>query len=415
MTILRIAALAWRNLWRNRRRTALTLASICFGFFLAVLFTAMQDRSFSDTIDVAARMGSGHLALQHPDYLDRPTLTRTVADTPGLVALATADPRVEAAVPRITGPAMLNTAHGSFGAMVMGVDPAAETPRSFTLDAAIVDGKMFETADERGIVVGERLARNLGLEQGDKVVYTVMGRDGEIVAGVERLSGVLRTGTSGLDGGLALLPLDRLRATLGYDPGESTLVAVFLDDSRDSAAVAAALGPPVGAAGAAAVTWDVVMADLSAFIAMKVGGSRFMELVIMLLVAASIFNTLFMSVMERRSELGILLALGMQRRWVFALVMLESLWLALVGVVAGALLTWGPYHYLSSTGIDLSAQFGETMDVAGVGMSSVLQVGIFPENLAVIVVAVVGATLLSGVYPAWQAMRIAPVDAIKLV
>jgi ABC-type lipoprotein release transport system permease subunit len=415
MTLLRIARLAWRNLWRNRRRTALTLASICFGFFLAVLFTAMQDRSFADTIDVAARMGSGHVSLQHTEYLDRPTLSRTVPDADAMVALAEKDGRVAKAVPRITGPAMLNTARASFGAMVMGVDPTAETPATFTLDEALVTGKMFETSDERGIVLGERLAKNLGLEQGDKVVYTVMGKDGEIVAGVERLSGTLRTGTTGLDGGLALLPLDRLRATLGYDAAESTVVAVYLDDSRDSSAVEAALDERLADTGTDAVPWDVVMADLSSFIAMKVGGSRFMELVIMLLVAASIFNTLFMSVMERRSELGILLALGMRRSWVFGLVMMESLWLALVGVVAGALVTWGPYSYLAEHGIDMSAQFGDSMDVAGVGMSSLLQVGIFTDNLVIIVIAVVLATLLSGVYPAWQAMRIPPVEAVRLV
>src|SRR5215831_8540277 len=105
-----LAVVAWRNLWRQKRRTLLTLSSIVFGGFLAVLFTAMQDRSFADFIDTAARLGAGHVTLQHPGYLDTPTLTRTVADAERLRATARQDRDVRQAVARITGPIMLATA-----------------------------------------------------------------------------------------------------------------------------------------------------------------------------------------------------------------------------------------------------------------------------------------------------------------
>ena len=139
-------------------------------------------------------------------------------------------------------------------------------------------------------------------------------------------------------------------------------------------------------------------------------------LALLLLVAAGIFNTLFVSVMERIREFGILMAIGFTPRQLFALVMWESTWLGVLGLGLGALMTVGPYTYLVRHGLDYSAMLGEDgMEVAGAVFPSVLRVGIFPENLAIIVVVVLLATLAAGLYPAWRAGRVVPVDSIKLV
>ena len=410
-----LSRMAWRNLWRNRRRTVLTLISIGFGGFLAVMFTALQDRSFSDMIDLAARMGGGHVTLQHPDYLDRPALKRTVTGGDLLRQMAVADQDVQRAVSRVVGPTMLSTATGSYGAFFVAFDPTVEDEHTFSLLEGLVEGEMFETADDRGVVLGERLARNLDLELGKKVVYTLTDKNGEMVAGLARLRGIVTTGAASIDATLCLLPLGTIRETLGYGPEESTQVALFLSDSRASADVAQRIASSLDEA-STAVTWRESQPALSSFIAMKVGGARFMEGVIMLLVAAGIFNTLFISVMERLRELGVLMAIGFSPRQLFSLVMWESLWLGLVGIVAGGVLTAGPYWYLSRHGMDLSGYMeGASTDIAGIGMSPIMRVGIFPENLLMIIVVVLLATLAAGLYPAWRAGRVAPVEAISLV
>jgi len=411
--------MAWRNLWRNRRRTLLTLVAITFGLLLAILFTALQDRSFADMIDLAARMGAGHVTVEDAGWIDAPSLTRTVKDTPALVKLAESRPHVLRAVPRISGPVMLATAGHSYGAGFMAIDPAQEDAQTMALLDAIHDGTMLDSSDGKGVLLGARLAHNLEVGLGDKVVYTLMDKQGEIQSGLARVQGLLVTGSDSADGGLAVLPLQTMRSLLGYAPGEASQVAVFSDDARKSEQIRADLQAalaPTGQAGAQVVTWNELQPELKGFIAMKVGGARFMEGVILLLVAASIFNTLFVSVLERSREFGILMALGWTRGQVFGLVMWESLWLALVGVSTGGLVTWVPYHYLATHPIDISAMAGgQSMDIAGVGMSPYLHVGIFPESLAVIVTAVILSTLLSGLYPAWRAGRTVPVDAIKLV
>ena len=426
MTGLKLAVVAWRNLWRHKRRTLLTLSSIAFGGFLAVMFTALQDRSFADFIDTAARLGSGHVTLQHPDYLDTPRLTRTVQASAELRALVAQHSDVARTVERISGQIMLATASDSFGAFFMAYDPELEDDSTLSFGEGLVEGAMFTTPQDEGIILGKKLAHNLGLKIGKKVVYTMLDKQGEIVSGMRRLSGVISTGAPSLDAGLCLLPINTVREALGYTNDESTAVAVFLSDARQSAAVTGRLNKVLDAGpldtrpiGPVALAWDEIRPELSTFIAMKVGGARFMELIIAILVAAGIFNTLFVSVMERTREFGIMLAIGYSPGQLFSLVMWESLWLGLVGIVTSALITIGPYVYLVNTGIDMSAIIGGTAgvatEVAGVGFDGTLRVGIFPEHLMIIVLAIALATLTAGLYPAWRAGNVVPVESIKLV
>jgi len=419
-----LAVMAWRNLWRNRRRTLLTLSSIVFGIFLAVLFTAMQDQNWADTIDLAARLSGGHVTLQHPDYLDAPKLTQTIRDTDRLAKIAAGTTHVSRVAERIVGQAMLSTAGDSFGAGFIAIDPAQEDEATMSVLEGLVEGEMFETSRGRGIILGAQLAENLSVGMGKRVVYTMTDVNGDIVAGLGRVSGIIRTGSPSVDSGLCLLPIDSVRELLGYAPDEAIQVAVFIDDQRRSDLVAASLQEQLdaataaaGLAGVTALPWHRTQPELAAFIAMKVGSTRFMEVFIAILVAAGIFNTLFVSVMERLREFGIMNAIGFSPGRIFALVMLESFWLAVVGLVAALAVTAGPYLYLASTGIDFAALVGDeaNMELAGVAMSTTLRFGIFPENAAIIAIFAVIAIVLSGLYPAWKAGHVEPIETIRLV
>lgn len=417
MSFLMLVSLAWRNLWRQRRRTLLTLLSIAFGGFLSVMITAMQDRSFADFIDNAARLGSGHVAIQHPEYRDTPTLTRTVKGANDKRSVAEQDPAVSRAVTRAQGQAMVATASDSFGAMFIAYDPTVETKDTFRFPSAIVEGQAFTGPGDDGIVLGQALATNLGAHIGDKIVFTLTDRNGEIVSGMERVTGIVKTGAATLDAALVLLPIDTVRKVVGYDPDESTQVAVFLNDGRDAPGAAERIAAGVGK-DVAVLTWDEIQPEIRSFVAMKVGGSRFMELVFALLVVAGIFNTIFMSVLERTREFGIMMAIGYTARQLFGLVMLESTFLALLGLAASAALTAWPYWRLASTGLDLTEAYSkqgiDKLEIGGVGLDPILRIGIFPENAAFIAIAIVVATLLAGLYPAWRAGRVNPVESINL-
>lgn len=409
-----LPAMAWRNLWRNRRRTLITLSSIALGVMLAIVFTGIGDSNFSQMIDLAARLGGGHVKLQHPEFLDSPTLARSLEGVAALRERGLEDPKVERTVVRIQGQLMLATAGRSYGAGFIAYDPDSEDESTLSVLGALAEGEPLEADERRGIVLGRGLADNLAARVGRKVVISLTDASGEIVMEAVRVRGIIETGAPTVDAGLCLLPLGQARALLGYGPDEALDVGLFLKDQRAAAEVAGRLRATLPA-NVAVRTWDETQPELAAFIAMKVAGARFMEAVILLLVAAGIFNTLFVSVMERMREFGIMLAVGFSPLALFGLVMFESLWLALLGLVAAGVVTAGPYYLLATHGIDISAQLGEgAAEVAGVAVSPVIYIAIYPENLLLILVAAVVATLASGLGPAWRAGRVAPVEAIRV-
>ncbi len=460
MNASKLIKFAWRNLWRQKRRTILTLISITFGGFLAVMFTAMQDYTWVDFIDSSARLGSGHITIQHPEYMDKPTLSRTVTDTDDKRAAVANDADVAVAVERTAGQAMLATAHDSFGAFFIAFDPTQESeytqewnerackPAVATTDRAemeacallrdsaqceenaacewgykrLLAGELFTAPDDDGIILGKVLAENLEAELGDKVVYTLTDRSGEIVSGMERLCGIITTGAESTDAAIALLPIDTVRGVVGYDPAESTQVAIFLDSGRRTLTVSERIDALIGP-DAAVLTWDQMQPEIKSFVAMKKGGALVMNLVIGVLIAAGIFNTLFMSVMERTREFGVMMAIGYTPKQLFFLVMAESGILALLGLVLCAIPTVPLYLKLAETGLDMTSTYRQmgildaqgSMDLAGVGFDPILPFGLFPESAIAIVCAIVGATLLAGLYPAWKAGRVEPVESIKLV
>lgn len=406
--------MAWRNLGRNRRRTLLTLASIAFGVFLAIFSMAAQDRNWQEMIDLGARMGGGHITLQHPEYLDTPSLSRTVTGTDALIEAAFGTGEVDRAVERLSGQLMVSTARESYGASFIAFDPEAEDAETLSYLEAVSEGEMFAADDGTGMVLGAQLAQNLGAELGDRVVYTATDRTGEIVAGLGRVRGILRTGSPSIDVGVVLLPIEAARGVLGFAPDEATQVAIFITDHRRSEDLAARLQEQLGT-DVAAVPWFEGRPDLYTFIAMKVGGGVVMIGIIALMVAAGIFNTVFVSVMERLREFGIMMAVGFSPAKLFRLVVYESVWLGVIGLVLAAVLTIGPYLYLSRAGIDMGAMLGDNpTEISGVAMASQLSFGIYPENAFRIVLLAFVAVVLAGIYPAWRAGRVRPAESIRI-
>ncbi|KIG16389.1 ABC-type transport system, involved in lipoprotein release, permease component [Enhygromyxa salina] len=294
MTGPELSRLAWRNIWRNRRRTLITLFSIAFGTLLAVLLTGLGDSTYSKMIDHAARLGGGHVIVQHSTYLDAPSLEKTVEVSPALIKDIRGRPRVRAAVPRVSGGAMLATSTNNVGAAVIGIDPTGEDETTLGLVDSIVEGEMFSSPDDEGIILGKSLAENLGVTMGKKVVYTVTDKSGEIASGLARVSGIIETGAIEVDAGTCLLPINPLRELLGYGPDEHTQIAVFLDDHRDATQVAleidATLGAKLGEV-SATLPWYDAQPDLAGYVSMETKGTIVIEVIVTVLIAAGILAT----------------------------------------------------------------------------------------------------------------------------
>ena len=248
---------------------------------------------------------------------------------------------------------------------------------------------------------------------GKKVVYTTTDANGDIVSAIARVSGLFRTGVSEVDGGLALLPLQSVQTVLGYERDEVGFIAVNLHDQRASHVLRDSLQAQAPFQDVEVLNWQQTQPDLAGMIAVDKSANRISQLLIALLISAGILNTMLMSVLERIREFGVMMALGMSQRHLFGLVMLESFWLAVIGLIIGVLITIPWYWYMYETGLDLTSAYGDDFSFGGVLLYTVFKIRLFKESIVGILIGLFSLALIAGAYPAWRAGRIPPVESLK--
>ena len=410
---MKLNTLAWRNLWRHKRRTLITASSIAFGVLLAVTFTGAGDYFHTRMIDAGANMGMGHITIAAQDYNRAPSSQKPIKGSNTLQALIADLPEVTSVVARIQGQAMFASARKSVGGTFIAIDPSQESANNNLFIGSLIEGAMLSQTAGKGIVMGVDLVRKLKLNLGKKVVYTTTDINGDIVSAVARVSGIFRTGVAEVDGGMALLPIQSVQKVLGYASDEVSLLAISLGDQRLSHALRDKMQGQPEFEHVEVLNWQQTQPDLAGMIAVDKSANRISQLMISLLIAAGILNTMLMSVLERIREFGVMMALGMSPRSLFSLVILESFWLAVVGLIIGIIITIPWYLHMAETGIDLTSAYGDDFSFGGVLLDTVFKIRLFKESIIVILIGLFGLALLSGVYPAWRAGRIPPVESLK--
>ena len=409
---LTLIRMAFRSLYRKKRRTLITSLSVAFGILLSVTFSASGDYSYTNMIDTSATLGLGHVTIEPKGYNDTPTLAKHLDDATALRQQALGDPMVSGAYARIMGQAIFATGSKNIGGSFLAIDPGVESAKYNIFLRSMEEGELFTDPGGRGVLIGRKMAEKFNLRLGKKLVYTLTDRHGEIVSEVARVSGIFRTGEETLDSGFAVLPIDRLRKTLDYGPAGASLVAIFTEDQRRANGIRKRLAALIGQ-GPEVLTWRHTQAELAGLIAMDKAGNYFMQVLAGLLIAAGILNTLLMSVIERTREFGVMLAIGMSPWQVVKMVMIESVLIGILGILLGIAITTPWFIYMSEIGIDLSSQIGDDYSAAGVIVDPVMKFRLFKESVYFILSTIFGLTLLAGIYPAVKAGRIPPVESLK--
>ena len=410
---MKLGKIAWRNLWRRKRRTLITGISIGFGVMLAVTFTGTGDYGYTNMINTSAIMGLGHVTIEPHGYNQTPSLDKRLRKTGQIRERVLAMPGVNDAIVRIMGQAMFASASKTIGGMFMGIDPAQESPEQNLLIRSLVQGEVFSGKDGRGVVVGSKMAEKLNLRIGKKLVYTTTDVSGEIVSEIARVTGIFKTGVNEVDGGMVLLPINSVRATLHYDAQDATLLAVIINDQRYAERMRDTISFTVGDPQIEVLSWQQTQAEMAGLITMDRSGNYISQFLIGLLIAAGILNTLLMSVLERTREFGVMMAVGMSPKTLFMLVVVESLWLAIIGIVIGIIITAPWYAYLYYVGLDFSGAIGEDYSAGGILVDPLIRIRLYKESIIAILTGVFSLTLLAGLYPAWRAGRIPPVESLK--
>jgi ABC-type lipoprotein release transport system permease subunit len=356
-----LAALAWRNIWRQPVRTTLSLIGLAFAAMLLVFMLSFQLGTYDTMKTGALGLMDGFGQFQPEGYHDDPDISRLLPDWQALLA-ATGVKGVNAATPRASSFAILANGDTSFGAAVIGVDPVRE-PTVSKLSTTISEGRYLQKGDDAAIVMGESLVRNLGLSLGDTVTMLGTGNAGAVAADVLTLVGIFSTGISALDRQITQMPLARFQDT--YNLGDAVnVVAIRGPDFGGVVKAQAALRALAAKHGAVYLKWDELQPALRQMITLDLSTAMMLYAIMVTVVVFILLNTLYMSVLERTREFGGLMAVGMRPKQIGAMVWLELVFLSLLGVALGIALGLGLVVWIGTIGIsfegmdEIMAQFG---------------------------------------------------------
>lgn len=408
---------AWRNLWRNGRRTALTAGGIAFAVFLVVVFMCLQFGSYAAQEQTATSLLTGHLQVFDRTFPDDQRQEAVLSDATALVRRVAATPGVAAVAPRIETFALASAGERSFGAQVLGIDARAEQ-QVVSFHQRIFAGAAAEGPDEA--VIGEALARNLGVGLGSEVVLLGNAHRGGVAAMVLTVSGLFRTGIAELDRALLLADIDAVRQAFELGDGAHRLV-VRTTDLAEVERIATTLRERLPdtwpeddarAAPLAVQTWHTLLPDLRQAIEIdRLSGALFYW-IIMILVAFSVVNTFIMTVFERTREFGMLLAIGVRPGRIVLMLQWEALFLWVVGAAIGLTLAVAVTGWLSWTGIYLGAALEQ------MASEMYMPTHIYPiftaEALLTAPAVLLAGTLLAALLPALRIRRLEPVDALRV-
>jgi putative ABC transport system permease protein len=405
LTLLRFA---WRNVWRNRRRSLLTAAAMAGGLSVLVFLKGLQDGYVAQRLDAGLGLSLGHIIVRSEDR------NRTaIIDGAGVAQALMSDNMVVAAAPRVRFEAFAQGQGAAAGISVLGVDAEAEAAAT-SLPRAIVEGNFLKTGDvdePYPIVLGKELARRLGVTLGDKIALLVQGEDGALVAEPFRLVGIFHTGAMLFDSAVAYVPRT-IAARMVLVRGDATEVIARVRDALEAPEVAAraARNPKLNTL--TVESWREASPEMLE--AMEV--LRVMELIrtaiLFGLVGLGIFNTVTMALYERRREFGMLMAIGMAPGKIFYLLVLEVAILAVSGVLFGVGLAAGVVTgWLGKIGVSVSA-LGARLPGALAGTSVIYPI-IRPENLFLAVAWVLAISLVVLIVPLYRILRLDPATTLR--
>jgi ABC-type lipoprotein release transport system permease subunit len=406
VSLTAITTLAWRNLWRNYRRTLIMVLAIAIGVWAMIFMSALMRGMTDQMVRNGLNTLPGEVQIHHIDYRRDPSVVNSMTPPEGALLEVLQQPPVAAWAGRVRVPAVISSERGSRSVLLLGVEPAAELALG-SLPEEILEGRMLEGVNDRGLVIGESLARRLETGLGKRVVIMSQDPDNNVVDRGARVVGIYRARLQGSEDRFVYAGRAVLQEMLGIGEQLSE-IALTGNDYRHVDAwyprVAAAAGSELEV-----MSWTQLDGFLSSMLATQDGFTLVFMVVVFLVLSFGLVNTLVMAVFERVREIGLMQALGMRPGMILGQILLESLYLLCLGLALGNLLALATILPLES-GIDISS-VAQGMEMMGMGTT--LYPALYVRDMLMSTAIVVGLGLLASFAPAWRASRLDPVAALN--
>lgn len=398
--------ISWRNIWRNKKRSAIIIFATTFALWSGIISVALSLGMMEQIVDSAINSSLSHIQVHAPGFIEHKEIDKTIPGGPEILSKVEKFPGVKSASGRSIVSAMASTSATASGVMIYGIIPSKEKTVTDIGDK-LQEGTYFQSNKRNPIVIGQKLAERLEVKIGSKVVLTAQAQDSSLCAGAFRVVGIYRSESAVFDEISVFAQQSDIDQTFGLK-GQIHEIAALINnpDELDSVTVKLASALP----GLQTNSWKTLSKTLAYYVD---AGVQMMDISLMLILLTLVFgitNTLLMGVVERIRELGVVMALGMNHFKVFSMVLIESLLLTMVGGILGIITGEISIRILSIYGIDLSAF---SAGLAEFGMSHMVYPYLPLEQYPKIIGMVVITAVIAAVFPGIKAMRLNPIKAIR--
>lgn len=404
-TLLKLAS---RNIWRNKRRTLITAASILFGVFFASVMRCFQVGAWDNMINSVVKYYFGYAQIHKKGYWEEISLDKSMEHSPDFAAIAKEHPEIIDLVPRLESFALASAEKATKGVMVIGIDPEPEHLLT-SLKDKIIEGAYLEP-DDHAVLVSEGLASYLNFSLGDTIVLISSGYHGANAAGKYPIKGITKFGSPDLNKRLIHLPLKKAQYFFAADNLLSSMV-VNIKDKDDLSSVLANLKTKLDPEEYEIMDYEELLPDLMEAKALDVAGGKIFMTILYTIIGFGIFGTILMLLRERRYEFGVLTAIGMKRHQISIMVWLELLFVGILGCILGMLLATPVVLYLESNPIEFTGDFAATYEKWGINpvLPAKFDLSIFARQAWIILLMIT----LMAIYPFYEIFRLKPIKAMR--
>ncbi|WP_052599186.1 FtsX-like permease family protein [Aureispira sp. CCB-QB1] len=404
-----ILKIAWRNIWRNRRRTLITAASIFFAVLFAVTIEAMNRGIFDKMINDSVSFYTGYVQVTHKGYWDERFLDNSFELSPDLVTTIKATSGVNDLAPRLESFALASYKKITKSALVVGIAPQKEAALT-GLDKRVVTGT-YLTKEDEAVLVGEGLAEKLKLGVGDTIVLISQGYRGVNAAGKYPIKGIVSFGAPDMSATMVYMPLKVAQWFYGAPNLVTTAVLDINDKNAAELALSSLMSTLDTASAYDVLSWQKMMPELMEMKDLKESSNVITVFILYFIVSFGILGVILMMTKERQREFGVLISIGMKRSKLALITWIETIFLGLLGAFVGIAVAYGLMYYLSINPIVVTGDMAETYAKFGIEakLPASTDVDIFYTQ-GIIVLCI---TTVLALYPCLQIWKMKPIDAMR--
>ena len=407
----KLLELAWRDIWRNRRRSLLTMGAIIFAVIIISLTNSVQYGTYDAMEELVVRIYTSDLQVHRTGFQDERTLSYSMEESEqDWASYFDEYPWIEAVSKRLTGFGLASSDSSSAGALIVGIEPETEGSVSSFANAPF-EGRALVAEDRQAVLLGATLAHNLNVGVGDSVVVLTQGYRNVMGADLYAVKGLVRTSNPDVDRAMMIMPLADAQYLFSME-GRFTEVVIRGHDFRGADSYAAVLQAALGEEQYEVLPWREMMPEIQQMRALDDAGNYIFYMFLILLIGFEIFNTTTMSMMERVREFGVMMSIGMKPRQISLLVTLELMLKVVLALAIGFLITFVAVSILKDNPIPVTGELQELYEewgftIEGISFSARIVIFFFP------MLAVTTVSLLSMIYPILRMRRFSPVQALR--